>query len=366
MKLLAAAILVGTLISVGSPAPDGKQNSPRVSMLEQQGLAAIKAGKPAEAVELYREAIKLDPKNPTLRLGAGTAEFQQRHDPEAKAFFEQALDLDPKQSIARIGLAQVFKRQGDLNEAIRQYEIAAGEMPDDPAVHDTLDRWKRERELHDRMLTTVGNFFTVQFEGAEDATMAAQALESLNKAYWRITDVFGVIPQKSIPVVLYTGAQFEDITRSPKWAAGAFDGTIRVPMAGAGDKGDDLDRVLSHEFTHALIRSIATRGVPTWLNEGLASVLERDSLDWATSSMAKISKAPSLETLSTSFSKFSDAQAQVAYAASAVAAKRLLDEAGGPAIANLLRDLGDGVPFDEAFLHRIQKSVRDFETSLGQ
>lgn len=335
-------------------------------MLEQQGWAAIKAGKSDAAAAAFREAIKLDPKNASLRLGAGTAEFQQRHDPEARAFFEQALDLDPRLSIARVGLAQVIKRQGDLNEAIRQYEIAAGEMPDEAAVHDTLDRWKRERELHDRMLTAVGNFFTVQFEGAEDAAMASQALDSLNKAYWRITDVFGVIPQKSIPVVLYTGAQFEDITRSPKWAAGAFDGIIRVPMAGAGDKGEDLDRVLAHEFTHALIRSLATRGLPTWLNEGLASVLERDNLDWATDRMKDVTSAPTLAALSSPFGKLSGGDAQVAYAASALAAKRLLDEAGGPAIANLLRDLGDGVPFEQAFLHRIQKSVSDFEASLVQ
>ena len=47
-------------------------------------------------------------------------------------------------------------------------------------------------------------------------------------------------------------------------------------MRGAGEKGEDLDRVLAHEFAHALIRSLATRGLPTWLNEGLASVLEGD------------------------------------------------------------------------------------------
>ena len=52
-------------------------------------------------------------------------------------------------------------------------------------------------------------------------------------------------------------------------------------MRGAGEKGEDLDRVLAHEFSHALIRSLATRGLPTWLNEGLASVLESDDLDWA-------------------------------------------------------------------------------------
>ncbi len=43
----------------------------------------------------------------------------------------------------------------------------------------------------------------------------------------------------------------------------------------------ELDRVLTHEFTHALVRTLAARGVPTWLNEGLATALEADDLAWA-------------------------------------------------------------------------------------
>ena len=206
--------------------------------------------------------------------------------------------LDPKLTRARAQLAQVVKRQGDLTEAIRLYEIVATEVPDDAGVRDTLDRWKREKDLHERMRLEVGDHFTVSFEGPEDAAMAAQALESLNKAFWRISEVFGTFPAKSIPVVLYSGQQFSDITRSPQWAAAAFDGIIRVPMRGAGEKGEDLDRVLAHEFSHALIRSLATRGLPTWLNEGLASVLESDDLSWATSTVEKLPKLPSLTMLS--------------------------------------------------------------------
>ena len=66
--------------------------------------------------------------------------------------------------------------------------------------------------------------------------MASQALESLTRAYWRICEIFGAFPPKSIPVVLYTREQFRDITRSPQWAAAAYDGIIRVPMRGAGEK----------------------------------------------------------------------------------------------------------------------------------
>ncbi len=231
-------------------------------------------------------------------------------------------------------------------------------------MRETLARWRREQELHVRMRLEVGDHFTVSFEGAQDAAMAAQALESLNRAFWRIGAVFGAYPPRSIPVVLYSGEQFRDITRSPAWAAAAFDGTIRVPMRGAGEQGEDLDRVLAHEFSHALIRSLATRGLPTWLNEGLASALESDNLDWATTILSKTSRVPPLATLAPPFGRLSGEAAQVAYAVSAVAAKRLLDDAGGAAVANLLRDLGDGADFETAFLHRIQRSLEEFQAGL--
>jgi tetratricopeptide (TPR) repeat protein len=342
------------------------QNSPRVAMLEQIGWDAINANQLPRAVAAFKEAISLDPKNASLRLGAGTAAFLQRHDADAKAHLEQALLLDPKLGLARVRLAQVARRQTDFQEAIRLMEIAAADNPGDEGVRDTLNRWKRERELHERMRLEVGDFFTVSFEGPQDQALAAQALESLTRAYWRIGDVFGAYPPKSVPVVLYTREQFRDVTRSPQWAAAAYDGIIRVPMRGAGEKGEDLDRVLSHEFTHALIRSLATRSLPTWLNEGLASVLESDDIGWATRTVNKVGRMPSLRRLSEPFAKLSGGDAQYAYAASAVAARRLLDEAGGVAIANLLRDLGDGVDFAAAFERRIQRSLADFEASLRQ
>ncbi len=332
-------------------------------MLAQQGWAELAAGNALAAEQAFREAITLDAKSASLHLGHGTAAFVLRRDAEAKVSLERALALEPGLTRARAQLAQLAKRQGDLQEAIRLYEIVATEVPDDGGVRDTLERWKREADLHDRMRLTVGDFFTVSFEGQEDAAMADLALESLNRAYWRICDLFGVFPPRSVPVVLYSGEQFRDITRSPQWAAAAFDGTIRVPMRGAGEKGEDLDRVLAHEFAHALIRSLATRGLPTWLNEGLASVLESDSLDWAEGRIAKAARVPSLTALAGSFARLSGADAQVAYAASALAARRLLDEAGGIAVANLLRDLGAGADFEAAFLYRIQKSFADFQAA---
>src|SRR5262249_11123098 len=303
-----------------------------------------------------------------LHLGAALAAAQERRDADARAECERALALDPSLSAARALLGQTLYKLKDLTSAIRTYDALVAELPDGGDRADaraTLDRWQRESELHERMQQAVGHHFTVNFEGPEEAELAGSALASLDRAYWRIGQTLGVYPNDPIVVVLYTTEQFTDITRSPAWAAGAYDGTIRVPVRGALDKPEELDRVLAHEFTHSLIRTLAARGVPTWLNEGLASALERDDLAWAEKQIASAKRVP-LRSLQTGFGRFSGDQAALAYATSAIAARRLLDEAGGVAVANLLRDLGEGTPFEAAFLHRIQRPFAEFQATLSQ
>jgi tetratricopeptide (TPR) repeat protein len=338
------------------------QVDPRTALLERSAWDALNAGQAHAAAAAFRDALAADPKNARLHLGAGMAAALERRDADARDEFERALALDPKLSQARALLGQTQYRMGDLASAIRTYETLVGEHPDDRGARATLERWTREAELHDRMQQAVGSHFTVSFEGPREEEVASQALESLDRAYWRIGQMLGSYPNDPIPVVLYTSEQFKDITRSPAWAAGAYDGTIRVPMRGALDNPSELDRVLAHEFTHALIRTLAKRGVPTWLNEGIATALEGDGLDWADDSVAKAGAPMPLRALQTGFSRFNGAEAQLAYATSALAARRLFEEAGGVAVANLLRDLGDGVEFEAAFLHRIQRSFADFQS----
>jgi hypothetical protein len=108
---------------------------------------------------------------------------------------------------------------------------------------------------------------------------------------------------------------------------------------------------------------LAPHGVPAWLNEGLATALE--TVDPQRSGPADGTRsAVPLSALPSSFGALTGAQAHAAYTASARAARRLLDEAGGDAVANLLRDIGDGVDFDTAFLHRIQRSFADFQSGV--
>src|SRR5215471_11154557 len=300
MRVLRVLPLVLVLLA----AVPAAQIDPRSALVERAAWTALNAGQAHAAAEGFRDALEADPRNARLHLGAGMAASLERRDADARSEFERALGLDPKLMIARAMLGQIQYRMGDRELAVRTYETLVAMVPDDGDARATLERWRREADL------------------------ATEALEILDRAYWRISQLLGSYPAAPIDVVLYTKEQFRDITRAPAWAAGAYDGIIRVPMRGALDEPQELDRVLSHEFTHALIRTLAARGVPTWLNEGLATALETGDLGWAEEQTRGRPPVP-LNALNSGFSRFTGGQAQLAYATSALAARRLLDEAGG-------------------------------------
>ena len=357
-RLLAAVALAALC------APCFAQTSdPRIAIMERAAWDALSKGQTRTAADIFKQALSSDPNNPQLHVGAATAAYADRRDDEAKSELDRALALDARLVSAQQLMGQVLHRKADLLGAIRVYESLAKEIPADTAAQGVLERWRREFDLQLRMQQTYGGHFAVSFEGPAEEALASKAVSSLNRALDRICSLLNTWPTTTIPVVLYTTEQFTDITRAPSWAAGAYDGTIRVPMRGALDDEQELDRVLAHEFTHALVHTLSTSAIPTWLNEGLATALESDTLGWAERRVQQARPVP-LTLLRRSFGQYSGGQAALAYATSALAVRRMLHEAGGFAVANLIRDLGDGVDFDTAFSHRIQRSFDDFQAAL--
>jgi hypothetical protein len=101
-------------------------------------------------------------------------------------------------------------------------------------------------------------------------------------------------------------------------------------------------------LTHAIVYSLAPRGVPQWLNEGLAVLFEKDDLSGERTLVAREPLIP-LTRLEKPFDDLSGNQAALAYAESAMAVRRILDQGGPTAVYNLLSDLGSGLSFDDAF-----------------
>jgi hypothetical protein len=352
------------LAALACAAPAAAQTSdPRIALMESAAWNALANGQPKTAADIFRQALTSDPNNAQLHLGAATAAYADRRDDDAKGEVDRALGIDPKLAPARQLLGLVLHRRGDLLGAIRVYESLAADRAIEKTAQATLDRWHREFDLQLRMQQSFGDHFVVSFEGPAEEALAAKAIASLTRALDRICAVLNTYPTRSIPVVLYTNEQFTDITRAPSWAAGAYDGTIRVPMRGALDEDAELDRVLAHELTHAIVHTLAASAIPVWLNEGLATALESTDLSWARETVSRLQPVP-LAVLAESFSRLTGGQAKLAYATSALAVQQMLDDAGGIAVANLIHDLGDGVDFDKAFAHRIQRNFEDFEAAL--
>lgn len=225
--------LVSVLLLSAFAAAAAAQIDPRTALVERAAWAALDAGQARAAADGFREAIAADPRNARLHLGAAMAAALERRDQDARDECERAIALNPKLDEARLLLGQIQYRMGETLLAMRTYEDLLAASPDQREAQATLERWRRELTLRDRMQQAVGAHFTVSFAGPAEEALASEALAILDRAYWRIGQTLDIYPTDPVPVVLYTAEQFRDITRSPSWAAGAYDGTIRVPMRGA-------------------------------------------------------------------------------------------------------------------------------------
>lgn len=316
------------------------------------GWRAIRANQLTEARDLFSEALRSDPRDVRALLGAGLVAHLLGRSDEARLHLTAALQLNPALLEASLLLGQILYRQGDLAGATYVYEQALSHAPGEPILTQRVEAWRREAGLHERFAQRTGHRFSVLFEGPDEEALAARALELLDAAYWRIGGALGAFPTDVITVVLYTREQFRDVTRSPAWAAAAFDGRIRIPIRGALENTSELERVLAHEFTHALVHSLAPSGVPQWLNEGLALFFERGGGQRRASHVeqdATEGTSIPLQQLEGSFQSLTPDEATGAYAASARAVEALVDQAGLTGVLNLLAYIGQGLPFTQAF-----------------
>jgi cytochrome c-type biogenesis protein CcmH/NrfG len=62
----------------------------------------LRSDRPGEALDAYREAVRLDPKDPELLLAAGGVAWRQGHREEAEERFRRVMELFPETFDARI------------------------------------------------------------------------------------------------------------------------------------------------------------------------------------------------------------------------------------------------------------------------
>jgi hypothetical protein len=309
------------------------------------GWAAIDAGDGEKAASAFRTLLASNPNDLRALIGAGIAAHMTGRDDQALSYLKHAVQVDPENTEANYILGQVAYAQGDLDLAIKSYERVAKKVPGNRGIAKQLEQWKKEAALHGSYATAPTARFNVMFEGATQQEIAARVLNVLESAYARVGPRISV-PPETVTAILYTGEQFRDITKSPSWAAAAYDGRIRLPVRGALNVPAELDRIVTHEYVHAVIHQLYPL-VPHWLNEGLATYLEPgDHARLVAYVHASAEKIP-IARLDDGFDTPDPAEAAVAYGESYMGV-RILAERLGQNLPVFLQYVSNGTSIDQA------------------
>jgi tetratricopeptide (TPR) repeat protein len=327
----------------------GPERREEVEQLLRDGRDALAARQFERASSLYYQAIQSWPGLSVARVGYALAEMAQGNDARAMSAVLDGLRLDPER-------AELHELEGDL-------------LDRDERVEDALDAWRRafelspsdrvrekilksERDLHASRgfdLSTTPHF-TVRYDGEIDLDLASAVMDYLEEQYWVLSDRFAHAPAQPITVLLYPSRQFRQVTQSPEWVGGLYDGKIRVPLGGLHRLDPVAKDVLVHELTHAVVHSKTRGNCPRWLHEGLAQVAEEKTIgraerDWVA------------EQLSSGAPDEWDAKA-FSYTL-ALSLTRYLESRGGPrSLVQLLDLLAEGRDVDAALSHLYGEDYR--------
>ncbi len=371
--------------------PPPQQARAEALRLNAAAVARYQAGEHEPALLLFREALALDPEQETIRKNAGIclitlgdahlaarrleAAIRDYHeagelvpaDPvapqrEAAALLEAGRSRDAATLLERVVrdhpelarahrlLGEARYRLGENAAAIAAWEQALALAPQDEALRQALARARREEAVEGRLAVDLAApHFTIKVDGEADAELGRQVARELEAAYERVGALLGRYPPAEVAVVIYPGRSFRALTGAHGWVAALYDGKIRVPAAGLQDAPPaEVRRLLTHEYAHALVRSVAGSGVPAWLHEGFAQVAEGRTAADARRRLTQRT-APGASELTGSFVRQSDVrQAARRYDAACALLHHLLGQGGLPALAELLDRLGRGEAIDAA------------------
>jgi tetratricopeptide (TPR) repeat protein len=328
--------------------------------LSNKGVSLSKQGEYSKALELMEEAMELAPTDSLIGQNLKAVYFNFCVSLIGSGKYQEALDVadngfkllsdDPVLMYLK---AESFYGLNQIDSAVAYLDKAYAAKPIDREIMDRLDDLNTRCRHEGNLQASRTGYFDIRFEGGENRELAERILYMLEDIRDRQGTLFGWQARKEIGVVLYSDQQFLDITNMASWAGAAFDGKIRIPVAGIRNDGITLDRVLTHEFVHALLFEIGGKKFPGWFSEGLAQYQEGQS-------NAEAGYIP-LTQMRSPFMRLEKEEARKAYGASLSAVKFLIDDNGWDMVRLFVNNMGKGGDFETTFRETFNLSVEQFD-----
>ncbi|HSW62858.1 MAG TPA: tetratricopeptide repeat protein [Dissulfurispiraceae bacterium] len=323
--------------------------------MHNRARTLFEKGQFPEALVLLKQ---IEPRDKSTLAAIGYIHYHMRNMNDAVEAFEEALNHKPASEFnVRKKLVELYLHKGNRSKAREHLDRALALNAQNEELK-AISAWmKREDAAHAKYVDEKSERFRVVFDGHEVGSSSRMVLRILDDAYRQIGRELNYFPDTTITVILYSKRDFRDVTRLPEWVGGAygiFDGVIRIPVRGAEGQEKELRRVLFHEYTHALVHSLAA-SPPLWLNEGLA---EYFSGGWS----QRIGQHIPLTALHDkgSFAQLGDIRlVSLAYWESYSAVAYLIDRYGIDRVLQLIKKLGQTGNPDQAFRDALSISYRD-------
>lgn len=323
----------GTLLGSVKPGPPGTDNQD--TAMTQKGAEVPEAGMPKS-----REGIE------------PTADIKE-------------VDHQPQSAAAHLSLGMESYKKDDLQKALSHFQEALRLEPGNSTAQQLIAKVSREAKVEDSFNNKEGTHFNVRYEGGESDVAGHVVAIILEEAYQKVGSDLGFYPDDSITTILYSAEQFMDVTRAPAWSGGIYDGKIKIPVGGLRERTDVLEKVIFHEYTHAVVHRMGGGRVPVWLNEGIAQYEEgrNGGSEELFRYLASAENLVPLKYLEGSFMGLNQEQAILAYGEALSAVKYIMDEYGTGMLTRLVSGYKDGKDSDAAIKDTFQMTYKEFQES---
>ncbi len=320
-------------------------------------LGSIKAGPPeTDNQDTAMTQNSADATESAVVLGRGEVESTGA---------TEEVDQQARDAAAYLALGIESYKKDDLQKAISHFQEALRLEPGNSTAQQLIAKVSREAKVEDSFNNKEGTHFNVKYEGGESDVAGHVVAIILEEAYHKVGSDLGFYPDDSITTILYSAEQFMDVTRAPAWSGGIYDGKIRIPVGGLRERTAVLEKVIFHEYTHAVVHRMGGGRVPVWLNEGIAQYEDgrNEGRDDLFRYLASAENLVPLKYLEGSFMGLNQNQAIVAYGEGLSAVKYIMDEYGMGILIKLLSSYRDGKDSEASIKDTFQMTYKEFQES---